>query len=186
MALARSGSGCALQALPCWMFVQLLVHWGRKPWARGAVHDRWPFMELLQSDIFTVWHICLGVKCGILCCLNCNIALTLVINPSYVTTMGLQSELRLNSHFHINWPVVIYCLTTRTDALSRDGQAVAPLRQIPLSAVLLLFLRLSSMPCGTITDSSMLRFYIFSDIERIWLHQPHYLELPKTNYDPFC
>lgn len=158
------------------MFVQLLVHWGRKPWARGALPDRWSFMELLQSDIFTVWHIYFGVKCAILYCLNCNIALTLVINPSYVPTMGLQYELRLNSHFLIKWPVVIYCLSTGTDALSRDGQAVAPLRQIPLSADLTpLLLRLSSMPCGTITDLSMLWFYIFSDFERIWLHQPHYL-----------
>lgn len=66
----------------------------------------WPdscsFMELLPPDIFTVLHFFLGVKYGILSCLNCNIAFTLVINPSCVPAMGLQSALRLNPHFHLN------------------------------------------------------------------------------------
>lgn len=50
-----------------------------------------------------------------------------------------------------------------------------PLRQTPWSAALIpLFLRVNSLPRGTITDSSLLWFYIFSGIGRIWLPQPHY------------
>lgn len=142
----------------------------------GAVTQRalskrtWAWQLLFHGPVairhFYTMTFVFGGKYGILCCLNCNIAFTLVINPSYVPAMGLQSALRLNSHFHLNWPVVIYWLSTRTDAPSQEGQAVTPLRQIPLSAVLTpLFLRLHSLPGGTLQIQACFGLIYFQILE---------------------
>lgn len=149
-------------------------------------------MDLLQSDNFTVRDFFFEVWHSLL--LKLQEYGTYTGNKLFICTYyGLQSELSLNSHFHINWPLFIVWALGQMLLPRLAGHSLLsgkyPWVQSSLHCAGAW--GLSSTPHGIITDWRLLKaLALILNSLRYWKDLAPSLSLPVTasnpNNDPFC